>query len=84
MFTHAQLIELRQSSIARIICDNSDDIRRVQADVFKMPSSGTNGFLSCDSEMIPHVNLQHWTECCDGKVQCRLPSRPLRKVGLKI
>ena len=38
-FTLAQLEEIRKTSMARIICDNTDDIDRIQPLAFKMPTS---------------------------------------------
>merc|ERR1719228_510154 len=38
-FTLSQLDEIRKTSMARIICDNTDDIDRIQPLAFKMPTS---------------------------------------------
>ena len=38
-FTLTQLDEIRKTSMARIICDNTDDIDRIQPLAFKMPTS---------------------------------------------
>ena len=36
VFTPAQLTQIKQSSLARIVCDNADNITRVQRDVFRV------------------------------------------------
>lgn len=63
IFSPEQLVEIRQASLARVICDNSDSIDKVQPDVFTMAKGG-NDYVSCDD--IPSVNLKVWTDCCEG------------------
>ena len=65
MFSPPQLNELKQANLARVICDNSDDIKQVQRDVFMMHKY-PEGFLQCDGADIPQLNLQIWTHCCEG------------------
>jgi len=45
------------------LCDNGDNITRVQPDVFLLPE-GRNDFVSCDE--IPYVDLSAWSDCCDN------------------
>ncbi|CAK7289485.1 Probable oxidoreductase PXDNL [Vulpes lagopus] len=62
VFTPAQLTQLRQASLGRVLCDNGDNIQQVQADVFakaKYPQD----YLSCDE--IPQVDLRMWQDCCE-------------------
>ena len=65
MFSPAQLNEVKQANLARVICDNSDGIQQVQRDVFVM-AKYPDGFLQCDSEDIPRLDLKVWTHCCEG------------------
>ena len=56
-FTPDQLQQIRRTSMARVICDNTDTIRNIQPHVFRVPSSGANSLKRCDSFSIPSVNL---------------------------
>ncbi|XP_027629631.1 peroxidasin homolog isoform X1 [Tupaia chinensis] len=62
VFTPAQLTQLKQASLARILCDNSDNITRVQPDVFRV-AEFPHGYVSCDE--IPRVDLRVWQDCCE-------------------
>ena len=66
VFSPAQLNELKQANLARVICDNSDAIKQVQQDVFVM-AKYPQGFHQCDGEDIPRLDLKVWTHCCEGK-----------------
>ncbi|XP_052775467.1 peroxidasin homolog isoform X2 [Mya arenaria] len=61
VFKPDQVVQLRQSSLARVICDNSDAITQVQRDVFSMVTS-RDEYLSCRD--IPQVDLKMWSDCC--------------------
>ena len=65
MFNPDQLLQIKQSSLARVICDSSDGITQVQKDVFLMVDSREE-YLSCDA--IPKMDLKMWSDCCSGKV----------------
>lgn len=56
-FTPIQLTEIKRTSIARLICDNSDSIERVQPLAFLRPSEW-NPKLPC--EKLPWVDLRLW------------------------
>uniref|UniRef100_A0A8C3QU24 Ig-like domain-containing protein n=1 Tax=Cyanoderma ruficeps TaxID=181631 RepID=A0A8C3QU24_9PASS len=62
VFTPAQLTQIRQASLARVICDNSDHIQQLQRDVFQV-ASYLQGMVSCED--IPAVDLRLWQDCCE-------------------
>ena len=65
-FTLAQLTEIRKTSLARIICDNTANIEEIQPLVLEMPDQDNNPLISCESKLlflgIPTVDLSHWRE----------------------
>ena len=54
VFSTTQLNEIRKASLARVICDNADDIPEVPRDVF------LRGSERVDCENIPEVNILAW------------------------
>lgn len=62
-FKPEQLQQIRQISLARILCDNGDNITRVQRDIFQLPE-GENSFVNC--EEIPAIDLRFWSDCCEN------------------
>ncbi|KAG7465745.1 hypothetical protein MATL_G00156750 [Megalops atlanticus] len=62
VFTPAQLTQLRQTSLARVLCDNGDNITRVQADVFRVAEL-PHGYGSCED--VPKMDLRMWQDCCE-------------------
>ncbi|EDV23444.1 uncharacterized protein TRIADDRAFT_27445 [Trichoplax adhaerens] len=63
-FSPNQLTQIKRSSLARILCDNGDNITRVQNDVF-LNVYYEGDITDCDA--IPSIDLKHWYECQDGK-----------------
>lgn len=61
-FTKDQLRELKRVTLARIYCDNGDNIKMMQKNVFEHFHELNNGLLSCDGPDIPKLNLQYWAE----------------------
>ena len=59
-FSEPQLQALRQSSIARIMCDNTD-IERAQPLMYRTPGPG-NELVSCRDNEIPRLNLDLWRD----------------------
>uniref|UniRef100_A0A8C2D4Y6 Peroxidasin n=1 Tax=Cyprinus carpio TaxID=7962 RepID=A0A8C2D4Y6_CYPCA len=62
-FSPAQLTQLKQTSLARVLCDNSDNITRIQSDVFSV-AEFPHGYGSCDD--LPKIDLRMWQDCCEG------------------
>ncbi|XP_058872731.1 peroxidasin homolog isoform X1 [Acipenser ruthenus] len=62
VFTQAQLTQLKQASLARVLCDNGDNIQQVQSDVF-LKADYPQGYVSC--EEISRIDLRMWQDCCD-------------------
>lgn len=63
VFTPEQLVQIKQSSLGRVMCDNGDNITQVTDDVFIIPQLQERHFVDCSS--IPKVELKVWTECCE-------------------
>ena len=53
--------------MARIICDNTDDVDSIQPLAFKMPTSKANAVRSCSEESIPSVNLKVFKSSTFGR-----------------
>ena len=66
MFTPLQLLEVKSSSLSRVMCNNGDNIDHVTRDAFILPQDQDPPFIPCD-ELPDDVNLRVWTECCQGK-----------------
>ncbi|XP_029846026.3 peroxidasin homolog [Ixodes scapularis] len=59
-FTKDQLNELRRVSLARVLCDNGDNITRVTEDVFMVPRRQNPAFVNCDA--VPSIDLTPWKD----------------------
>ena len=57
-FTLPQLDEIRKTSMARIICDNTDDIDRIQPLAFKMPTSRFLILLNAHQLIYMYIKLK--------------------------
>ncbi|MGH0176783.1 UNVERIFIED_CONTAM: hypothetical protein FKN15_074004 [Acipenser sinensis] len=66
VFTPAQLTQIRQASLARVLCDNADDITEIQPDVFQV-AVFPHGFVSCSD--IPYIDLHLWQQCYEGQAE---------------
>ncbi|XP_072426609.1 peroxidasin homolog isoform X2 [Chiloscyllium punctatum] len=62
VFAPAQVTQLKQSSLASVLCDNGDDIQQVQKDVF-LKAEYPQGYVTCDE--IPRIDLRLWQDCCE-------------------
>ncbi|XP_073997956.1 peroxidase-like isoform X2 [Rhodnius prolixus] len=58
-FSERQLQEIRRTSLARVLCDNSDDIALMQPLAFIQPSF-LNQRVACRSQSIPSMDLRAW------------------------
>jgi peroxidase len=56
-FSEEQLDEVRKTSMARIICDNTDHVDRIQPLAFKLANSKANAVKLCTEKAIPKMNL---------------------------
>lgn len=59
-FTPSQVAQLQRASLARILCDNSDNMTHVPRDAFKRPSA-IKDYVDCQT--IPRIELGPWKEC---------------------
>ena len=55
MFTPAQLSAIRKVTLARILCDNGDNVTKMPADVFL--NTELQKFKKCED--IPAIDLSH-------------------------
>ncbi|XP_064784563.1 peroxidasin homolog isoform X2 [Oncorhynchus masou masou] len=62
VFNPAQLTQLKQASLTRVLCDNGDNITRIQQDVFSVAQL-PHGYGSCDD--VPNIDLRMWQDCCE-------------------
>jgi len=60
-FSEAQLNEIRNANLARITCDNGDNIHHMQPLAFRRPST-INPLVPCDAITIPIIDLLPWKE----------------------
>uniref|UniRef100_A0A646QDL0 Peroxidasin n=1 Tax=Hemiscolopendra marginata TaxID=943146 RepID=A0A646QDL0_9MYRI len=63
IFKPEQLTQIKQSSLARVICDNGDNITQVTLDAFLVPQRQTPPYESCSK--IPGMELRFWSDCCN-------------------
>lgn len=57
-------MQIKQSSLGRVLCDDGDNITTVTKDVFVIPFKQNPNFVECSS--VPKIELSVWTECCQG------------------
>jgi peroxidase len=62
-FSPSQLEQVRRTSLARIICDNTDSVASIQPLAFKLASTGkANQVRPCSDPSIPSVDLSVFRE----------------------
>lgn len=64
VFKPEQLIQIKQTSLGRVLCDNGDDITDVTRNVFILPNKQSPAFVSCSD--LTQIDIRFWTECCHG------------------
>lgn len=71
-FEPAQLAQLKETSLARVLCDTGDNITRITENVFHLPGIG-NEYRDCSE--IPMLNLDLWMNCdkCSSHKDPSLP-----------
>ena len=65
VFTSGQLAELKKTNLAKIICENSDNIEYIQEDVF-MNAKFPTQMKECS--YIPEISLEPWRNCCQDNI----------------
>lgn len=63
-FKIEQLDEIRKSTSARLICDNSDDVETIQTSPMLIPDHYTNPRVPCHS--LPAIDLSKWRDTSAG------------------
>ncbi|KAM3725264.1 Heme peroxidase [Dirofilaria immitis] len=69
-FTLEQLGEIRRTTLARIICDNSQGINEIQPNVFTLADIYGNCPMHCNSTIIDTIDLTQWV---DQEPRLKLP-----------
>lgn len=69
-----QLSEIRKTTFAAIICDNSDEIESVQLHVMQSARKFGNGRVGCDS--LIKTSLDPWKEEFDADTPVVVPLDP--------
>lgn len=62
-FTSEQITELKRTSLAKIICENGDQIEHIQKDPF-LNAKFPNEMLRCSE--IRDISLEPWRNCCQN------------------
>ena len=57
-----QLNEIRKTSLARIICDNTQNIDKIQPLVLYLENKENNPKVQCNNQIIPSVDLSYWKQ----------------------
>uniref|UniRef100_A0A0K0CYS3 Animal hem peroxidase n=1 Tax=Angiostrongylus cantonensis TaxID=6313 RepID=A0A0K0CYS3_ANGCA len=61
-FSTSQLDEIRKTTLARILCDNADDIRFIQPNVLALQDEYGNCPVSCSSSFLDSIDFFHWKD----------------------
>ena len=79
-FTTEELKEIRKVSLARIICDNTKDVTKMQPHAFMTQDSNGNEEVSCDdTSKIPKLDITPFRGVGAGSAK----KRPIRKFDIR-
>ncbi|KRX48984.1 Peroxidasin -like protein [Trichinella murrelli] len=59
-FTPGQLSEIRKMTMAKIICNNSKNIKKIQPNVFDLPDNHMNKEVDCSA--LPDIDITKWLD----------------------
>ncbi|XP_065572680.1 peroxidasin-like isoform X2 [Artemia franciscana] len=63
VFKPDQLVQIKQATLSKVICDSGDDIAEMVENAFLLTKDGElSPLLRCN--LIPEIDLRFWTECC--------------------
>lgn len=62
-FTAAQLREIKKSSLARLLCINSDEVQLIQRKALRLPHQIFNPPMACKD--LDDIDLRYWREDAD-------------------
>ena len=70
-FTLAELKEIRKVSLARILCDNTKDVTKMQPHAFMTSNSNDNKVVSCDdTRKIPKLDITPFQGVVERTFRC--------------
>lgn len=77
-FKQEQLQEIKKTSLARVLCDNGDNIDTIGENVFLLPEV-QDGMISCED--LPSIDLRYWADCesCSDESENRVRRRARRE-----
>ncbi|KAJ8683808.1 hypothetical protein QAD02_019600 [Eretmocerus hayati] len=61
-FSEVQLMEIRKTTMARLLCDNGDRLKRVQPRAFLLKDRFLNNLENCSEYKVNDMNLLFWKE----------------------
>ena len=71
-FTTEELKEIRKVSLARILCDNTKDVTKMQPHAFMTSNSKDNREVSCDdTSKIPKLDITQFQGLVERTFRCR-------------
>lgn len=60
VFNPTQLRQIKETSLAKVLCDNGDNIDTISENVFLLPEL-QDGLISCDD--LPSIDFRYWADC---------------------